>query len=76
MKIAQVCPYDFSRPGGVKNHIIGLTNALRAFGHHVDILTPQMSNPDDELFSGVYQFGKKKKHNLKVNKNRLVTCFG
>jgi len=60
MKIAQVCPYDFSRPGGVKNHIIGLTNTLRALGHHVDILTPFMSYPDEELFSGIYQFGKKK----------------
>lgn len=76
MKIAQVCPYDFSRPGGVKNHIIELSNALRALGHHVDILTPQMSNPDDELFSGVYQFGKKKSTTSRSTKIDLSLALG
>ena len=29
MKIALVCPYDFSRPGGVKVHISYLARHLR-----------------------------------------------
>ncbi|MEQ6120660.1 glycosyltransferase family 4 protein [Reichenbachiella sp. MALMAid0571] len=76
MKIAQVCPYDFSRPGGVKNHIIGLTNALRTHGYQVDILTPLISNPDDELLAGVYQFGKKKSTTSRSTKIDLSLALG
>lgn len=39
MKIALVCPYDFSRPGGVKVHISYLARHLRELGHEVKILT-------------------------------------
>lgn len=43
MRIALVCPYDFSRPGGVQSHIVGLGQALVARGHTVEIIAP---NPD------------------------------
>ena len=34
MKIALVCPYDLARPGGVRSHILGLGEALRASRTH------------------------------------------
>ena len=40
MKIAQVCPYDFARPGGVKSHIESLSHYLRKQGHEVTIIAP------------------------------------
>lgn len=46
MKIALVCPYDTSRPGGVKSHILGLGHALSERGHQVEVIGP---NPDGEL---------------------------
>lgn len=41
MKIAQVCPYDYFRPGGVQSHIRGLTAELRRRGHRVEVLAPR-----------------------------------
>ena len=33
-------PYALTRPGGVQGQVIGLSNALRALGHHVTVLGP------------------------------------
>lgn len=38
LRVALVCPYDWSRPGGVRTHVAGLADALRSRGHQVDIL--------------------------------------
>lgn len=35
-----VCPYDWSCPGGVRSHILGLSEALRSEGHEVEIIAP------------------------------------
>lgn len=40
MRILQICPYDLSRPGGVKSHIFGLSEACTKAGHEVVILGP------------------------------------
>jgi phosphatidyl-myo-inositol alpha-mannosyltransferase len=40
LKIAQLCPYDISRPGGVQRHILDLSAALRRLGHDVSIIAP------------------------------------
>lgn len=40
LKIAQVCPYDIHRPGGVQRHILDLSASLRKLGHDVTILAP------------------------------------
>lgn len=45
MKIAQVCPYDMDRPGGVQAHIRDLGTALMAMGHEVTILAPLVGAP-------------------------------
>jgi phosphatidylinositol alpha-mannosyltransferase len=43
MKIAQIIPYDFSRPGGVKSHIENLAECLRNLGHEVKIIAPNIN---------------------------------
>ncbi|MBO1029766.1 glycosyltransferase family 4 protein [Tessaracoccus sp. SD287] len=38
--IGLVCPYSFSRPGGVQNHVMGLAGWLTGQGHRVAVLGP------------------------------------
>ncbi len=40
MRIGLVCPYDWSVPGGVKQHIQDLAESLFDLGHYVNVLTP------------------------------------
>jgi phosphatidyl-myo-inositol alpha-mannosyltransferase len=40
MRIGLVCPYDWEVPGGVREHISGLAEALIELGHHVSVITP------------------------------------
>lgn len=40
MRVGLVCPYDWSAPGGVKQHIRDLAYALIDEGHEVSVLTP------------------------------------
>jgi phosphatidyl-myo-inositol alpha-mannosyltransferase len=42
LKIAQLCPYDISRPGGIQRHILDLSAALRRLGHDVSIIAPRI----------------------------------
>ena len=49
MKIAQLCPYDISRPGGVQRHILDLSAALRRLGHDVSIIAPRVGTSTDGL---------------------------
>ena len=41
LKIAQVCPYDLDRPGGVQTHVRDTSAALGELGHAVTILAPK-----------------------------------
>ena len=41
LKIAQVCPYDLDRPGGVQTHVRDTAAALGELGHEVTILAPK-----------------------------------
>jgi phosphatidyl-myo-inositol alpha-mannosyltransferase len=50
MKVGMVCPYDWSYPGGVRSHILGLTEALRNQGHEVEIIAPA-TNDEPEIFA-------------------------
>jgi phosphatidylinositol alpha-mannosyltransferase len=40
MKIGLVSPYDWSYPGGVRDHIMHLAEEFQAMGHEIRILTP------------------------------------
>ena len=47
LRIALVSPYDFAYPGGVTNHITGLSDELRRRGHDVTIVAPSSKPRDD-----------------------------
>ncbi|MBA2895126.1 glycosyltransferase family 4 protein [Nonomuraea soli] len=47
MRVGIVCPYSWDMPGGVKQHIDDLTQALIAQGHDVSVIAP--ASDDDEL---------------------------
>lgn len=40
LRIAMVCPYSLSRPGGVQGQALGLSRALGARGHQVSVFAP------------------------------------
>ena len=40
MRVALLCPYSLSRPGGVQGQVLGLARALRAAGHDAVVLAP------------------------------------
>jgi phosphatidyl-myo-inositol alpha-mannosyltransferase len=42
LKIAQLCPYDIERPGGVQKHILDLSHSLAALGHDVTVIAPRI----------------------------------
>ena len=75
MKIALVCPYDFSRPGGVKSHIVVLSKYLRKSGHEVIIIAPSKNvQPLGE--DHVQFFGKNRSLNLWGTKIDINIALG
>ncbi len=46
LRVAQVCPYSLSRPGGVQGQATGLARALVARGHAVSVFAP-LDDPRD-----------------------------
>ncbi|MGO8950865.1 MAG: glycosyltransferase family 4 protein [Ktedonobacterales bacterium] len=57
MKIGLVSPYDWSYPGGVKDHITHLATELRTYGHTVRILTPATGPEARQVEYGIYRLG-------------------
>ena len=45
MRIAQICPYDMGRPGGVQRHVLDTAAALHELGHEVTIISPRVGEP-------------------------------
>jgi phosphatidylinositol alpha-mannosyltransferase len=45
LRIAQVCPYDLDRSGGVQVHVRDTAQALAELGHEVTIIAPHGSSP-------------------------------
>ncbi|WP_433429944.1 glycosyltransferase family 4 protein [Nonomuraea sp. CA-141351] len=56
MRVGIVCPYSWDMPGGVKQHIDDLAQALMAQGHDVSVIAPAAD--DDELPSYVTGAGR------------------
>ena len=46
MRIGLVCPYDWEVPGGVREHISGLAEALIEAGHEVSVIAPADDDAD------------------------------
>lgn len=46
MKVGIVCPYSWDMPGGVKQHIDDLAQALMALGHDVSVIAPAADDED------------------------------
>ncbi len=75
MKIALVCPYDFSRPGGVKSHIVSLSKHLTMIGHQVKIIAPNINaNLVEE--ENVHFFGKNRSVNIGGTKIDVNIALG
>jgi phosphatidylinositol alpha-mannosyltransferase len=47
MRIALVCPYSLTFPGGVQNQVLALARALRTLGHPARVLGPCDGPPPD-----------------------------
>lgn len=47
VRVAQVCPYSLTVPGGVQGQVLGLARALRAQGHETRVLAPCDGPPPD-----------------------------
>jgi phosphatidyl-myo-inositol alpha-mannosyltransferase len=75
MKIAQICPYDFSRPGGVKSHILSLSSQLSKLGHEVKIIAPNI-NKDLVAESNIVFFGKNRSLNFGGTKIDINIALG
>jgi len=41
MRVAMICPYSLSRPGGVQGQVAGLARSMRRMGHEVAVLAPE-----------------------------------
>jgi phosphatidyl-myo-inositol alpha-mannosyltransferase len=46
LRVALVCPYSLSRPGGVQGQVVGLARVLQARGHQVGVFAP-LDDPAD-----------------------------
>ena len=55
MRIAQVCPYSLSVPGGVQEQVLSLSRALRSLGHDTTVLAPCDGPPPEP---GVIPLGR------------------
>lgn len=57
MKIGLVSPYDWSYPGGVRDHVLHLASEFRAMGHDVRILAPASGPKRKIQEKHVYKMG-------------------
>ena len=59
MRIALVCPYSLSQPGGVQGQVLGLARSLVAMGHDALVLAPADGPVDTgDLTSKVVVLGR------------------
>jgi phosphatidyl-myo-inositol alpha-mannosyltransferase len=68
MRVGIVCPYDWSYPGGVRTHIIGLRRALEALGHSTVVIAPA-THPEEGIFRAGGSFG------IPMNGSVARICF-
>jgi phosphatidylinositol alpha-mannosyltransferase len=66
VKIAIICPYDFSRPGGVQAHIRDLSRELRKNENQVTIVAPNIARSKEGFDHDLELFG----NSISVNFNK------
>lgn len=49
MRVAMVCPYALTSPGGVQGQVLGLAATMREAGHHVEVFAPGMVGSSAEV---------------------------
>src|SRR5438270_664586 len=57
MKVGLVSPYDFSSPGGVRDHVRYLAHQLQQLGHEIRIFAPSSRRDVDANGSDFYRIG-------------------
>jgi phosphatidylinositol alpha-mannosyltransferase len=57
MKVGLVSPYDFSSPGGVRDHVRNLAEQLHELGHEARIFAPSSRRDIDSNGSEFYRIG-------------------
>ena len=75
MRIAQVCPYDIARPGGVQRHILDMAGALRELGHEVVVIAPRTDLPLAGP-PGVHRIGRARKLNFSGTAFEITIALG
>ena len=58
MKIAQVSPYDWNYPGGIRDHVLNLSEQFIQMGHDVHILAPGSVTKGTLSKSHIYTIGR------------------
>ncbi|HVX22457.1 MAG TPA: glycosyltransferase family 4 protein [Acidimicrobiales bacterium] len=58
MRVAMVCPYSLSRPGGVQGQVQGLARALRDLGHQVAVVAPDDRGRPGPAGPDAYRIGR------------------
>ena len=58
MKIAMVSPYDWNYPGGVRDHVLNLSEQFIQMGHDVRVLAPGSGSKVDLSESHIYNIGR------------------
>jgi phosphatidyl-myo-inositol alpha-mannosyltransferase len=53
VRVGLVCPYEWTVPGGVGNHVRALAGELRRLGHEVEVLAPAERPVDEPGFVGL-----------------------
>jgi phosphatidyl-myo-inositol alpha-mannosyltransferase len=72
MKVGIVCPYAWEVPGGVREHVKGLAEALIELGHDVSVIAPA----DDETILPPYVVGAGRAMPVPYNGSVARLAFG
>ena len=76
MKIAVLCPYDFSIPGGVQTQSLNLASSLKKSGHEVVLFAPLSSENQHQIKNVEFiDIGRPVKFNFLGSNSRLSLNF-
>jgi phosphatidyl-myo-inositol alpha-mannosyltransferase len=73
LRVAMVCPYSLSRPGGVQGQVLGLARSLGARGHDVTVCAPIDRTEDAPEGVGFVDAGRSS--SLRANGSVAPVCL-